>query len=121
MYYSKEFDEIRGLWGCFNQDWVESYVWEEREPTFEPVVRYHKINNSEETIDKLIMQIQKLLALQLEERDFNKIMTEELWAEYTPRSQGFTKRQFLEQSLKILKEPIAETKKHFIPKFKIVY
>lgn len=117
MDYLKEFNEICGLWGYFNQDWVSMYYWERREPTFQPVIRFYKIVEKEEVVEKLINQLERLLKLPLDAEEFNRVVIEELGSGYTPRSQGLNKRQFLEQSLEILKEPMEETKKHFIPKF----
>lgn len=117
--YFTELVKIRSLLGYFNQDWVPSYNWEGREPTFQPIIRYFKTTNDEKTVADLINQIEQLLALSLSEDEFERVMDEELGSEYTPRSQGLNDRQFMQESLKILKEPMAETKRNFIPKFVI--
>lgn len=119
MDYHKEFFEISGLLMTFNQDWVPSYDWKGREPTFQPIIRYFKTTEDEETVNKLIYQLERLLALPLDEDEFERVVGEELGSEYTPQSQGLNDRQFLEESLKILKEPMEETKIHFIPEFVI--
>lgn len=117
MDYLKEFSEIRFLLGYFNQDWYGSYSWNENEPTFQPVIRCFRTENGNESITNLIFEIERFLSLPLTKEEFENIMVEELGCEYTPRSQGLDKRQFLEKSLEILKEPMEETKKHFIPEF----
>jgi hypothetical protein len=117
MNYLEEFSEVRFLLGYFCQYWVDFYEWDEKKPTFQPVIRGFKTENSIEIIEKLISEIEQFLSLPLNNEEFEVIMIEELGCEYTPRSQGLNKRQFLEQSLEILKEPMEETKKHFIPKF----
>jgi CdiI immunity protein len=81
------------------------------------VVRGFKTENSIGVVEKLISEIEKFLLLPLDNEEFETIIIEELGCEYTPRSQGLNKRQFLEQSLEILKEPMEETQKYFIPKF----
>lgn len=119
MDYHKEFFGIWGLYRTFNQDWVPSYDWKGRVPTFQPIIRYFKTTESEETVAALINQIDRLLNLPLSESEFERVVDEELGSEYTPQSQGLNDRQFLEESLKILKEPMEETKIHFIPEFVI--
>ena len=117
MDYIKEFSEIRFLLGYFHQYWSSLYSWQDNNPTFQPLIRYFKIDNSNEVVERLIFEIERFLSLPLDNEEFETIMVEELGCEYTPRSQGLNKRQFLEKSLDILKEPMEETKKHFIPEF----
>lgn len=117
MDYYKKFFEIWGLYRTFNQDWVRSYDWEGREPTFQPIIRYFKTTEEIETINKLIDQLAEFLALPLGEEEFERIVVEEFGSELTALVHGFNRRQFLEDSLKILKESAEETKKHFIPNF----
>lgn len=117
MDYLKEFSEIRFLLGYFHQYYVVLYNWGENEPTFQPLIRYFKLDNGSEVIEKLISEIDKFLSLPLNNEEFEIIMVEELGCEFTPRSQGLDKRQFLEKSLEILKEPMEKTKQEFIPEF----
>lgn len=117
--YSEEFRKISTLLGYFNQDWVKSYDWQGSEPTFQPIIRFFKTTNSEETVKTLISQTERLLSLPLDDEEFERIMDDELGSEYVPRSQGLDDRQFMQESLRILKEPMEETKKHFIPEFVI--
>ena len=117
MEYNKEFDEIWGLLGYFNQDWVICYDWQGKEPTFQPIIRFFKTTNKEERVRNLISQLERLLMLPLNRQEFNRVVVEELGSELIEVVHGFDRRQFLEESLKILKEPMEETKKHFIPEF----
>lgn len=117
MNYLKEFPEISYLLGYFNQDWVDIFSWNGNKPTFQPVIRHFKTHNGIEITEKLISEIESFLQLPLSDEELETIMIEELGCEYTPRSQGLNKRQFLGKSLDILKEPMEETKKHFIPEF----
>lgn len=116
MDYLKEFSEISFLLGYFHQDWVASYDWKENEPKFQPVIRSFNTENSIEVIEQLISEIESFLKLSLTKEELETIMVEELGCEYTPRSQGLSKIQFLEESLKILQEPMEVSKKHFIPR-----
>jgi superfamily I DNA and/or RNA helicase len=117
MDYLKEFSEIRFLFGYFCQYWVVFYEWGGREPTFQAVIRSFKTENSIEVIEKLAFEIEKFLVLPLNREEFNSVVVEELGSELIETIDGFDRRQFLEESLNILKEPMEETKKHFVPKF----
>lgn len=117
MDYLKEFSEIRFMFGYFCQYWVLFYSWEGNEPTFQPIIRSFKLENGAEVIKQLISEIERFLLLPLDDKEFNRIVIEELGSELTSIVQGLNRRQFLEESLKILEEPMEETKKHFIPEF----
>lgn len=105
------FPNINYVFGFLHQNWSDFYNWEGREPTFQPIIRYFKTTEEIETINKLIDQLAEFLALPLGEEEFERIVVEEFGSELTALVHGFNRRQFLEDSLKILKESAEETKK----------
>ncbi len=117
MDYLTEFSEIRFLLGYFHQYWSKLYSWEGNNPTFQPIIRLFKTENSSEIVERLVFEIERFLMLPLNDEEFERVLVEEIGCEYTPRSQGLNERQFLEQILEILKEPMEKTKQGFIPEF----
>ena len=115
--YLKEFPHIWKLLRYFNQDWVAMYDWKGKKPSFQPIIRYFKMHNGLDVTEQLIVEIERILQLPLSDDEFDTVMVEELFCEYTPRSQALNKRQFMESSLEILKESIEKTKLEFIPAF----
>lgn len=107
MNYSKQFYDLYQFLGAyFNQDWTDEYDWKEQKPDFEPVVHFYKAKNPSTTVARATEQLEKFLALPLDDEQLEEIVTSEFGSSYYPAPRGLTERQWLEQVLKLLKQPV---------------
>ena len=102
------------LGAYFNQDWKDFYDWQGETPNFEAVVCYYKSTDPPTTVARVIKELQIFLEQPLSDKELEGIVDREFLAEYTPRSRGLTKRQWLEAMLPILQEPTTPSKLRFI-------
>ena len=116
MNYSEKYENLYQFFGYFNQDWLHVYNWEERKPAYQPVVRKYKTESKRvgQTISELkeIMQIGK----NFDYDSWVDVLTYDLGLAFRPKGFGLTHQEWLADVLKILEEPMEETRKHFIPK-----
>lgn len=112
-----DFPNINAVFGCLHINWKDEYDWQNKKPSYQAVIRYYKIKSSEEAIDAAIADLKSLT-------EFGKTFDDEEWYDYFmsdsslgyyPPGDGLTEKEWLEDVLKILEEPIEETRKHFIP------
>lgn len=115
-YRDTHFNLYQFFGGYLNQSWRHIYNWEGREPAYAPVVRKYKAES--ENVDRTISELKKitLLGKGFNEEDWMDILTWGLSLGYYPPGDDLSYEKWLEDVLKILEEPIEETKKHFVPK-----
>jgi hypothetical protein len=114
MNYNKEFNNLGYILGYFHQSWSSLYEWQKKEPEFEAVVRYAKLENDLSKIELAKKECVAFLQLSLTTIELENAVDEFTGSGFSPFS---THREFFERILDVLKEPMEETKKHFIPKF----
>jgi CdiI immunity protein len=112
--HNVEFLDLRYLLGYFHQAWAKSYNWSGHEISFEPVVRYFKIDNPELSTSKAIKDLEQLLALNLNEEKLEEIIDDFTTSGYSPLE---THQEFLEKILHVLAEPVEQSKLEFIPNY----
>lgn len=106
MDYRKQFYDLNQfIGGYFHQDWGIDYDWKGEEPDFETVVRFYKAKNPPATVARTTEQLQRFLALRLDDEQVEEVVGREFRSFYNPGPRGLTERQWLEEVLKILKEP----------------
>lgn len=105
MDYRKQFYNLsQFMGGYFHQDWKDEYDWKGQTPSFEPVVHFYKAKNPPAIIAKTIEEMQRFLALQLNDEELKEVLQLNFHVSYNPQPRGLTKRQWLEEVLKILKD-----------------
>ena len=114
-YREKYFDLYQLFGGYLNQSWKEIYIWEDRKPAYQPLIRKYKTES--ERVDKAIAELKEVIALDnnFDEEEWRNILTWGLSLGLRPKGFGLTPRQWLEDVLEILEEPMEETRKHWIP------
>ncbi len=116
--YKERFPELNQyLGGLFHQAWKEVFEWNQQKSSFEGVVRYFKLRNSECYEEDELFELKKFLSLDLSKEEIEVILRNEWGIAFRPAYINLTHREWLEEILRILEEPIEETKKHFIPEF----
>jgi hypothetical protein len=115
--YEKEFPELFQFVGLFNQDWKDMFDWQGSNPHYAPVVRFYKTHNPLSFTQQTTREVKNLLMLNVEEDYLKEILLNEFALCIRPNYWNLTYREWLENILTILEEPIEKTKKEFIPRF----
>lgn len=119
MNFEEQYPSLDEVFGFFNQDWYHTYKWDGKEPDYQAVIRFCKVVESDELVEKAIEELKDLI-------EFGKDFDEDYWYDYFmhgsslgyyPPGGNQTYREWLEDVLKILEEPMEKTKKEFIPEF----
>lgn len=115
--YEKRFSELNQyLGGLFHQYWKNVFDWKGQNESFEGVVRYFKVRNSEHYEKEELKELKEFLNLGLTESEIENVMDE--WnIAYYPYGANMTYIEWLNDVLGILEEPMEKTKKEFIPEF----
>lgn len=114
MDYNKEFPDLGYLLGYFPQRWASIYAWSENKPDFRAVIRHFKTHNDNKIILSAIADIKRLLSFSMSEEKLEEALDELTTSGFSPLK---THKEFFENILEILIEPMEETKEHFIPEF----
>lgn len=119
MIENEKYPKLKNLIGGYlHQDWEHGYDWAENEPHYAPVIRFYKTHNPSATVQRAESELKNLLSLDLDEDTLEKILENTfILGVYVPYWK-ITHRDFLEDVLKILEEPMEKTRKSFIPEFK---
>jgi len=118
MDYNEKYHNLYQLFGGYlNQSWLDIYIWEGREPTYQPIVRKYKTEFPKEDIEKTIAELKEVIALDnnFDEEDWREVLSWGLSLGLRPRGFGLSPREWLEDVLNILEEPMEISKKGFIP------
>jgi CdiI immunity protein len=102
--------------GYLNQSFHHIYVWEDKKPQYEPLIRKYKTEDTQEGIDKTIAQLKDIMIIGKgsDEEGWGNIL-DDLSLGYYPPGDNLTYEEWLEDVLKILEEPMEETLRHWIP------
>ena len=82
--------------------WQEEYEWTGREPSFEDVTRHYKTENAPHIVEQATKELRQLLALSVTDFELHK-ESKNFFNYY--ESDGLTRRQVLENILKVLENP----------------
>lgn len=106
--------------GYFNQDWEECFLWKDQEPNYRAVVRRYKLDDPPEDARRAVGELRGVIALDdgFGEGQWRQIVNRELGASVYPPGLGLGYREWLEDVLRILEEPMGTTKKEFVPAWK---
>lgn len=113
------FPNINYVFGFLHQNWSDFYNWNGMTPKYESAIRFFKKVDSPERLSKAIIELKELIR-------FGQSFDDEEWYEYFwsdsslgyyPPGSNQTYKEWLENVLNILEEPIEENEKHFIPEF----
>lgn len=116
MDYREKYHNLYQFFGGYlNQSWIHIYLWEGKEPTYQPIVRKYKTESGR--VDKTINELKEVMALDnnFDEDDWMEILTWGLSLGFYPPGNEQTYKEWLEDVLKILEEPMEESRKKFIP------
>jgi hypothetical protein len=115
-YRDSHFDLYQLFGGYLNQSWIDIYIWEGNKPTYQPLIRKYKTEDTQEGIDKTIAQLKDIIIIGKgsDEENWGNIL-DGLSLGYYPPGDNLKYEEWLEDVLKILEEPIEETLKHWIP------
>ena len=102
------------LGGYLHQDWKECYLWDGK-PHYAPIVRFFKTNNSQSTVQEAATELKDFLSKEYDEERLEDALYHHFILGLMPSSWGMTFKEWLEDILKILEEPIEKTKKQYIP------
>lgn len=114
-----DFPSINYVFGYLHPNWYHTYDWNGGEPEYKPIIRLFKVKDSPETLQKAIVELKEL-------KKFGESFDDEEWYDYFmtdsslgyyPPGVGLTYKEWLEDVLIILEEPMEKTNKHFIPEF----
>jgi CdiI immunity protein len=103
--------------GYLHQDWKDDYDWEGKDFHYIAVIRFFKTHNPQSTVEQATRELREFLALNFDEQHLEDALYNQFALGTMPSYWGFTFRDWLEDVLKILEEPMEKTKKHFIPEF----
>ena len=116
-YYESHHELFQLFGGYLNQDWKDMYIWEGQEPTYQPIVRKYKTENSVERIKKTTDQLKDIIIIG-QNFDYDKwveVLNYDLNLGLRPKGFGHNHQDWLKEVLSILEEPIEESNKYFIP------
>ncbi len=89
--------------GYFYQGWSADYSWEGQTPNFASVVRHFKSLNPPPTVNSVISEIEQLLAMNLDEKELDEILSA-LGNNYYLTAKNGDHRQWLTDILSVLRE-----------------
>jgi len=105
---------MANLMGYFHQDWKDCYLWDE-EPNYPAIVRFYKTNNGTSWVNQTITELKEFLDKNYDESTLKNIIYRQFHMNLHLPHWNLTYRQWLENVLSILEEPMEVTKKHYIP------
>ncbi len=119
MELRERFPAFGNLIGSYlHQDWKDDYYWDNNNFHYASVVRYFKTHNPTLWIEQTVHELKELLALGLDEERLEDALYNHFALGTMPSYWNMTFKQWLEEVLKILEEPMEKTKKQFIPEFR---
>jgi len=103
--------------GYLNQDWKDIYVWNGTEPNYQSIIRKYKTEDSIEGINKTTTQLKDLMNIgrNFDYDEWVEVLSYDMGLGLRPKGFGISHKEWLEEVLLILGEPMEETLKHFIP------
>lgn len=114
MDLSKKYPELSDLMIYFHQDWKDCYLWDE-EPNYPPIVRYYKVHNPKRSLEEVTVELKEFLSKGYDESKLKAIIYGEFSMNLHLPHWNLTYKEWLEDVLKILEEPMEVTKKQYIP------
>lgn len=116
--YKERFPELYQFLGCyFHQDWKDFSDWKDQTPSFEGIVRHFKLIDSKSNAKEELSELKQFLGLDLKTEEIEYIIKSEWGIAFRPAYINLTHKEWLEDILKILEEPMEKTKSQFIPEF----
>lgn len=113
--YRKLYPDLGSLLGAFfHQRWEEDLDWQGESPNYRAVVRFYKTLCSPTELDDTRKQLQRFLALLLDEDQTEDIVSDEFHCAFYPPGGGQTYRQWLEDVLRILDEPVTPSRLRYL-------
>jgi CdiI immunity protein len=100
--------------GYFHQDWKECYLWDSN-PDYPPIVRFYKTNNGIDWVNQTIAELKEILSKDYDESTLKTIIYRKLHMNLHLPHWNLTYKEWLEDVLRILEEPMEKTKKQYIP------
>lgn len=112
-------ENINYVFGYFYPEWKLHYDWQNRGAEYQAIIRFFKKIDSKDRLEKAIKELKLLLELgkNFDDEEWYDFSVYNLSARFYPPGIGKTYKEWFEDILRILEEPMEETEKHFIPKF----
>jgi len=117
MDLTEKYPALTNVIGYLHQDWKDDYDWGEIGIHYHPVIRFFKTHNPIDWAEQATRELREFIDLNLDEKHLEDALYHHFVLGTMPSYWGFSFREWLEDVLKILEEPMEQTKKHFIPEF----
>lgn len=118
--YSKQFPQVAKTLGLyFHEDMFDVFEWKQTKPNYKSVIRYIKSIQQPEYLSQKITELREFLQISKNwsEDKLEDILLNDFSGSIYAPGIGITYREFLEEVLEILEEPIDKTESEFVPKF----
>jgi CdiI immunity protein len=107
---------LSNLIGAYlHQDWLHVYDWEDKKQHYQPVVRFFKTHNPPSFVDQATNELKQFLAEEHDEEHLEDYLYHHFVLGLNISYLNITNKEWLEDVLKILEEPMEKTKKEWIP------
>lgn len=116
MNHSQKYPNIKNLLGLLHQDWKLMFEWEGNQPDYKAAIRKLNAESEQEVRRKYVAELQDLVNLNYDEDLLREIVNRSFRSAFYPPGIGLSYQQWLEEILKLLREPNEKAKKEFLPK-----
>ena len=114
MELTEKYSALANLMGYFHQDWKDCYLWDE-EPDYPAIIRFYKTNNGVNWVNQTTIELKEFLSKEYDETTLKEALYRHFVMQLHLPHWNLTYREWLEDVLKILEEPLEVTKKNYIP------